>query len=286
MSKSTIALIDTDAIIHIVASVQFKSGNRGRPASVEGHVRTFINTILKNAKCAKAVLFYQGAGHTNFRCDILPEYKGDRVTSDAVKHWKPTILRALEELGAINLRHIESDDAVSLYADYYGTDKCIIVSSDKDMKQKAGIHYNPFKPALKGLERWATVTHAQAEKFFWEQVLCGDSTDMPNDKCGIQGMGPVKAAEALDSYNVEMPYAKIIQKEYTKKYGAKEGFHRANVTFKMVRLLSKYGSSYINDNAKEEVRHLMLDPDSNAITIVDDVAALFGIPTSENLFKK
>lgn len=271
-------------MLHTVAHVQVSSGNRDNPITTKIHVKSFINTIEKNTGCKTSIKFFQNLGHTNYRNEILPEYKGHRTLKEAVALWKPTILKAFEETGAIALNHIESDDAISVVASLLDHKKVVIVSSDKDMIQVPATHYNPFKGKVTWEQRWQVATIASAERFLWEQILTGDSTDMPNDMCGIEGCGPAGAKKLLG--NLDLTMKQVMERAYTEKYGAKEGFIRANRTYKMVRLLKKSGNGYINDAAKAEVANLILTYKTWEQPIEDDVLSLFKAPTSENLFKK
>jgi 5'-3' exonuclease len=284
VSNQKTALIDLDAMLHIVANVQLKAGNRNNPEMVKNHIKRFISNIEQSSTCTHSIYFYQDSGHVNFRNTILPDYKSHRTTSEAIEVWKPTILEAFKEVTAIPLRFIESDDAISLIAEDIGYDRVVIISSDKDMKQIPSLHYNPFKPGkVDDPTRWVNVNMYQAERFFWEQVLSGDATDMPNDKCGIQGIGPAKAADMCDN---ELTYNQIIKKEYSKKYGEKEGYKRANTTYMMIRLLRVANSHYINADAQEEVRHLLEWYHLNVRPISNAVEALFDNPkkTPPSLF--
>jgi len=271
-------------MLHTVAHVQVSSGNRDNPITTKIHVKSFINTIEKNSGCKKIIKFYQNLGHTNYRNEILPEYKGHRTLQDAVALWKPTILEAFDEVGAIALNHIESDDAISVVASLLNRKDIVIVSSDKDMIQVPATHYNPFKSKISWEDRWQTTNIISAEMFLWQQILTGDSTDMPNNMCGIEGCGPASAKKLLGNLNLTMK--QVMEKAYTEKYGAKEGFIRANRTYKMVRLLKKDGNGYINAEAKAEVKNIVNNYKSWVRSLEDDVLDLFKAPTSENLFKK
>jgi len=284
MAKSKLALIDLDAMLHIVSYVQVSSGNRDCSITTKTHVKSFINTIEKNSGCTTSIKFFQNLGHKNFRNEILPEYKGHRTTAEAVALWKPTILEAFKEVGGVALNYIESDDAISVVANVLKPDEIVIISSDKDMIQVPGTHYNPFKSNIAWEERWQKITRAVAERFFWEQVLTGDPTDMPSSMCGIEKCGP-KTAKKLIS-DIDLPILQIIGDAYTKKYGAKEGFIRANRTFKMVRLLKNRSNEYINAEAEAEVKMILQDFKSWVQPIEDDVLNLFQAPEPENLFKK
>jgi len=254
MRGNLTALLDLDAMLHIVANVQYSAGNRDKSLEVKQHVQRFVSNICTNATKKDVIMFYQKAGHTNFRNTILPEYKGHRTTSDAIACWKPTILETFKELGAVGLQHIESDDAQSILAQHIGYDKVVIVTADKDMIQVPTMIYNPFKGKLSAPDRWGNYSVYEANRFFWKQVLAGDPTDMPSSMCGIEGIGMGKAEKICDE---QAPFMEIIQKAYTKKYGAKEGLTRAVRTYRMVRLLKLEGNAYINEQAQAELEWLL-----------------------------
>ncbi|KKM20728.1 hypothetical protein LCGC14_1642550 [marine sediment metagenome] len=275
-------------MLHIVANVQVKAGNKDIPDMVLNHIRVFIASIEKNSGCQHAIKFYQSIGHENYRNCILPQYKAHRIVTEAIKIWKPTIVEAFKEIGGIGLKYIESDDAISVLAEIIGAENVVIVSSDKDMMQVPGIHYNPFKTLKKDQtaeDRWSKATIATAHKFLWQQVLSGDTTDMPNNLCGIEGVGLVTAKALLDNAGIYTPYPKTIEWAYTKKYGSKEGFIRANRTYKMVKLLSKYGCDFISDYPKAHTEMKILEL-TESTEIVDEIAQLFYAPNNNpNLFK-
>jgi 5'-3' exonuclease len=271
-NKNLIALVDLDAMLHIIANVQYSAGNRDDADAVRNHARRFIANVCTNATEDKVILMYQKEGHTNFRNDILPEYKGHRTTSDAIALWKPTILEVYADIGAIGLQHIESDDAQSILAEHIGFDRTVIVTSDKDMHQLPAIFYNPYKANLKAEDRWSTMNIYEANRFFWMQVLTGDPTDMPGELCGIEGVGFKTADKMCD---VQKPFLEIVKDEYSKKYGDK-GFERANRTYKMVRLLKLDNNTYINDKAAEEVNHILSHYGNYIQSIGDKNNNLFG----------
>lgn len=282
-NKKKTGLFDLDAMLHIVASVQYKSGNRNNISAVKQHVRRFINTVRKNAKCKEYLMFYQGLGHSNFRNDLLPSYKGHRTKSDAIKQFKSAVLDGFKEAGGIELQHLESDDATSIMAHHLGMDNVVIISSDKDMKQVPCIHYDPFKKGkIMDLSRWYASSPSFADKFFWMQVLAGDSTDMPNALCGIEGVGMDTAAKKIGK---RKDYFKVVQEEYTKKYG-KAGFERALVTLRMVRLLDgSKKDSYANTKALQESEHIREIYKSHLVPLNDHASDLFGRESLVNLFK-
>jgi 5'-3' exonuclease len=276
MSNKLTAILDLDAMLHIVANVQFKAGNRDNANVTKAHVNRFVSTIKKNSQCTSMIMFYQKMGHTNFRNTILPEYKGHRTTSDAIACWKPTIVEAFSELGAFGLQHIESDDAASIVADLL-QNKVVIISSDKDMVQVPGKHYNPFQSRknITPEERWSVQTHITSNLFFWGQVLSGDSTDMPNSMCGIEGIGPAKAMDLLLNAPIKDKFETTIRKAYTKHYG-KFSYVRASRTYQMVRLLKRYNNDYINEDATAEVKEIANTYETYIQPITNSIESLFG----------
>ena len=49
MKGQLTALLDLDALLHIVANVQFSAGNRSKPLEVKQHVQRFVSNICTNA---------------------------------------------------------------------------------------------------------------------------------------------------------------------------------------------------------------------------------------------
>jgi len=278
-----IALIDLDAMLHIVACVQFYSGNRDNDRITQNHIKSFINTIVKNSSCSSYILVFQGLDFKNFRKELLPEYKNNRVKSEAIQIWGDKIKEMFIAQNAFSLKYIESDDALSVLSKTIGYDKVIIITSDKDMKQIPVQIYNPYKANISIEDRWTTISLIEAYKFLNAQILTGDSTDMPNKLCGIEGVGLKTAYKILDSYPAEMPYYEIIQKVYTKKYGAKEGFKRASITYKMVKLLSDF-TDYTSDVVNEEIKNLQLNYKLFINPVTNDVEELFSKTSTSSLF--
>ena len=287
MEKKT-SLLDLDSMVYTVAYRQYEAGNRDKPKLVVDHIKRFINTVEKNSKCTHALRFFQDLGHSNYRNVLLPEYKGHRVkTPDFIECWKPTIVEAYKDFDAIALTNIESDDAINIAGRDIGLANVTVISSDKDMGQMACDHYNPFKQGkADDPSRWFTVTKEQAEFFFWQQVITGDSTDMPGELCGIVGVGPATVKKKFAELLPTLSYAEIAQKMYTEKYGEEEGFERANRTFMMVRLLEKE-QSYLPLGAETEVELLLKLYSSRVIELKNTARDLFGdTPTpGAKLFK-
>jgi len=277
----SIAIIDLDPVLHIVANVQWAAGNRTDFKRVRDHTTQFVNNVIKSANTEQYIMFFQDDGHKNFRNGILPDYKGNRIKQEAIIAFKTTVCDALKALGAIPLYNIESDDALSLYAlacRKKGIDT-LIVENDKDLAMIAGAHYNPYKRQPKNkppIVRWYSYSDEEAFLSFWIQVMTGDATDMPNNQCGIFKCGPAGAKKAYATTVPEAYYLKCVQ-EYVAKYGVANGLKRMSITYDLVKLLR---------NEQEELPETKMVLASTPIGFTDSVSALFdNKEESNNLFK-
>ena len=143
------------------------------------------------------------SGSTNFRDDLatIKVYKGNRDPLhkphwyDEIKEYMKTVWQAEE------VNNIEADD---ILANLQTTTTCI-VSTDKDLDQIAGWHYNWVKDSL------YEVSIDQAIHSKYIQILTGDSTDNIE---GIPGVGPVGAEKRLEWCSTVDDYEQAVKEEY------------------------------------------------------------------------
>ena len=129
---------------------------------------------------------------SNFRRSIWPKYK---LFRDDL--YRPEYLDTVREHILDNYKckyydTIEADDLMGIYS---SSGRGIAVTIDKDLKGVTGWHYNPDKDT-----KPRYVSPEEAERFFCQQWLTGDSTD------GIPGLwrvGPKKADKFLDEWEEE-----------------------------------------------------------------------------------
>lgn len=174
--KKVSAVIDLDSLAFFVAYNQFiKLGNTGDSEKVKNHVRDFVSNILSSVEATEYMLFYQKKGHKNFRHGVVDDYKANRGESpEFIVHWQDTIRETFEELGAVGLSIIESDDALSIVQKSYDNNSGLLVlcHNDKDIIANCpGTHYN-FKT-----KEFRVVTKEEACLLYHQQLLTGDSTD-------------------------------------------------------------------------------------------------------------
>jgi DNA polymerase-1 len=137
------------------------------------------------------------------------------------------------------VEQLEADDLVGYWSNQLEGFKTVICSPDKDvLKQIPGKHYN-YRWTAKSRGAWVTTSEEDAEKFLWQQVLMGDSTDaIP----GLPGIGEKKALKILENSesplnNCSKTYSALVLSEYVKAFGISEGVSRFAETFRLVYIL-------------------------------------------------
>lgn len=126
----------------------------------------------------------------NFRKELLPTYKGNRSGP------KPILLASVKEhiRSAYDTKikdGLEADDTLGILLTHPTLipGKRVLVSTDKDLLQIPGRHYNPDKEAKR------MVTEAQGDYFHLLQTITGDPTD---NYSGCPGIGPKRAPAIVD----------------------------------------------------------------------------------------
>lgn len=135
------------------------------------------------------------SGKDNFRYRVFPEYKANRIGAYRPK-WEKAVKDYLTKQWNANWTvGIEADDMAGIrLSECLGNS--ILAGIDKDLNQIPGWHYN-WELRRKGevirQARRYYITPEQGDRWFWMQLVMGDSTDnIP----GIKGIGP-KKAEAM-----------------------------------------------------------------------------------------
>lgn len=132
-------------------------------------------------------------GPDNFRVDLFPDYKGNRKKAkDNRPDWFGDLKSWIVEHydGCIETDNCEADDMVRVWAnecDEFNIPR-VVCSVDKDLHCIVGNHFNPRTRSI------YQISEEYAERFYWQQILTGDSTDnIP----GLWKCGPVKAKKIL-----------------------------------------------------------------------------------------
>lgn len=149
----------------------------------------------------------------NYRKDLDPSYKSNRVTNGFKRNGKPIGYSALrawmeEEYGAREYVGLEGDDAMGINMEGR---KTVCLSGDKDLKTVPGYHAPLFE-----YEKPVWVTNEEADYNWYLQTLTGDTTDGYK---GCPGYGPKTAIKFLEE---SKPF--VASKDGYKK-GKEKGTH-------------------------------------------------------------
>ncbi|MDR0772962.1 MAG: DNA polymerase I [Wolbachia pipientis] len=172
-----------------------------------GGVYGFLNMVLKYIAHSDYLTIALDAGKKNFRHNLYPEYKANRVTppEDLIPQF--TILR--EAVEAFNLSYeeiegYEADDIIATLAAkyaYHQDFKVVVVSSDKDLFQLLNhniLIFDPIKNIYIDEKQVIEKFGVNSHKFLDLFSLTGDASDnIP----GVPGIGPKTAAKLLDEFD-------------------------------------------------------------------------------------
>lgn len=197
----TKALVDGDICVYRVGFTTIDD-----PVGIAvARMDTLIDRILVGCGAEESTIYLTSTDHSNYRYEVYPEYKANR------KAPKPTWyeeLRAhlIQEWNAEVVFGQEADDALGIAQ----TDDTVICSIDKDLDQIPGKHYDFVKDVQ------YEVSEETANRFFYYQLLVGDSTDnIP----GCKGIGPKKADTALANCETVEEYEQRCYELYQAAFG-------------------------------------------------------------------
>lgn len=202
-----IALIDADSIIYRFAAVcQDVFSWDGDNTIVETDEKKakrelleLLDTILEHTKCDSYEFIL--SPDRNFRYDVDPSYKSNRKKPEIPLYLIPILKEwATKELGAFTPSYVEADDYVVAKATG-NPELYTICHIDKDLNQAAGRHYN-----YNTQEKY-TISQEEADFFFYQQALEGDSID------GIKGcpaIGKKKSIRLLSELDPKDYWAGIV----------------------------------------------------------------------------
>jgi len=133
------------------------------------------------------------SGKNNFRYDVFPEYKANRLDAKRPK-WEHEVKDYMRVHFQANTSDgCEADDMLGVRAVELG-DTAIVATIDKDLDMIPGWHYNFVK------REHYFVSPEEAIRHFYYQCIVGDTADGIK---GVPGLGPKKAKKLLDACDEE-----------------------------------------------------------------------------------
>jgi 5'-3' exonuclease len=144
---------------------------------------------------------------------------------------------ASELEGSVESDNCEADDLVRVWAlecDAAGINRAV-VSVDKDLHCIPGTHYNPRTKKIYQIDE------EYGERFYWQQVLQGDSVDFIP---GLPRVGPVKAKKLLADAITHKEMRDVVCRAYNDVYGD-EGYSYMIANGRLIHIWRK-----LNDHFK------------------------------------
>lgn len=166
----------------------------GSKKGIREYLTSKINQIKEKTRAAKEIICLSSP--ENFRKAINPEYKSNR------KKYKPFVYGFVrnylkENYTTFEREGLEADDLIGIISTYKGklkgipTGEKVIWSIDKDFKTLPATFY---KEKSDGTFEKITTTEQEADYYFMQQTLTGDSID---GYCGCPKVGQVTAQKIL-----------------------------------------------------------------------------------------
>jgi 5'-3' exonuclease len=197
--------IDADIISYRCAwSTEGKTREEAKD-KVDEVVGNIIYQICGDFPDSSLLNFYL-TGRNNFRHSIAKTapYKGNRKDTKKPEHIGLIRDYLVSEYKAEVVDGKELDDAVATQAREFGY-SYIVASTDKDFMQLPCWIYNW------GKGEWYKPSEFEASKFFYTQILTGDSVD---NIIGLYGIGPVKAGKLLEDCASDKDMWEVCLKAY------------------------------------------------------------------------
>ena len=201
----TKCIIDSDIVAYRAAA-----GTEGKsPRETEEKVDLLMNYIV-----GETVVFPDSSnlecyltGKENFRYDVAKTapYKGNRKDVPKPSNLPEARGYLQHKWGAIISEGEEADDLLSISATSKDPETTVICTIDKDLLQVPCWHFNFVKGT------WTKVSESEGTRFFYTQILTGDSAD--NIK-GIHRVGPVTAGKILEGCTTEQELYEACVKAY------------------------------------------------------------------------
>lgn len=178
-----------------------------------------VEGILQEVDATEYQLWLSDSTANNFRTRIYPEYKANRKNFVKPKHYNFLKDLAISQWGAKVAVEEEADDRLGILQTLRthlpkrdgetGYAASVIVSIDKDLLQVPGNHYNFVR------KEDTFVTEESGRRWFYKQLLCGDTAD---NLQGVPGIGSVKADAVLGEESTEEGLYRVVRDCYYKQY--------------------------------------------------------------------
>ena len=213
--NSRVLIIDGLNLYLRTFAVNGMLNDRGVPI---GGMMGFLKSVayaIRETNPTRLIVTYDGAGGSQRRRKLHPNYKGNRKPGKRITRWdafknveeekqamKIQFSRLLEYLdtlpiNVISIDKIEADDTIAYITNNLLKDEVIIMSADQDFLQLVNERvtvWSPIKKIFYTPEKVLEDYGIPAHNFLMYKVLMGDKSDNLE---GVKGLGPKKLPKIL-----------------------------------------------------------------------------------------
>ena len=172
--------------------------------------RSACESVMHDLGASRLHIYLTGSG--NYREQVASDYKANRRDTDKPVHYNAIKEYMIDTLGATLVEGQEADDAMGIGAVQHGHG---IATLDKDLDGIPGWHYNWKKRSV------YMVSPEDADRFFYTQLITGDSTDNIQGlfkRTGVKAMAAVKEPlEYMDDPAEMFAYVKQVYMDAIEK---------------------------------------------------------------------
>jgi DNA polymerase-1 len=200
-------LIDADSLLYKVGFLVEKDGEykpEHNEETAKMLIRSLVNNIVAETGADAKEMFLTKGNHFRYFIAKTHPYKGNRTSPKPISY--ELLFKELQSMGAKVISGIEADDAVRIRALELGLENVILAYIDKDLKIIGGQSFDYGTMTMREY-----ITPLEADRFFWKQMLTGDTTDNIH---GIKGVGKVKADKLLADCQSEQEMIDIVWEQY------------------------------------------------------------------------
>lgn len=213
--NSRVLIIDGLNLYLRTFAVNGMLNDRGVPI---GGMMGFLKSVayaIRETNPTRLIVVYDGAGGSQRRRKLHPNYKGNRKPGKRITRWdafknveeekqamKIQFSRLLEYLdtlpiNVISVDRIEADDTIAYITNNLLKDEVIIMSADQDFLQLVNDRitvWSPIKKIFYTPEKVLEDYGVPAHNFLMYKILMGDKSDNLE---GVKGLGPKKLPKIL-----------------------------------------------------------------------------------------
>jgi DNA polymerase-1 len=220
------ALIDGDILLYSIGSLKDEATGEFLSwpltlARLDGKIKQ----IVREAGADSYVIYVSGPDNYRIPYATIKPYKGHRP-EEKPHHYNniKNYFKGTKNHEVIFTDGIEADDAMgieqsrNIIMNGYYESSTIICTRDKDLDMIPGWHYKWHHGDEKKKEPYI-VTQEEGMKWFFKQLLTGDSAD---NILGLFGIGDKKADKMLDDAETQdtQGWYNKVHKEYSRRFGS------------------------------------------------------------------